>query len=55
MKIETKLNKVLKLEDTNLKLLKLYGLALQCLPNSGTQKDIIKHIERLRDENTHKI
>lgn len=47
MKFETKLNKILILENTNLKRLKLINLTLKLVPKSNQQLIVRKHLEQL--------
>jgi len=51
MKTETKLKKALAEPNKNLRLLKLYNIALQAIPNSPIQKQVVLEIEKLRDTN----
>jgi hypothetical protein len=47
MKIKTQLNKIMQLENSNLKLSKLSTLSLKCFSNSPIQKEIIKEYDKL--------
>jgi len=47
MKFETKLNKILALENTNLKRLKLTNLCLSLIPQSKQQLIVKEHLKSL--------
>ena len=47
MKFETKLNKILKIENTDLKKLKLINLAFNLFPNSNQQITVKNHIKNI--------
>ena len=46
MTFESKLNKILKIQDDNLKKLKLINLAFKLFPNSKQQIEVKKHIKQ---------
>jgi len=50
MKTETKLKKIMLLEDSNLKLMKLGNLALKTFPNSNIQKQILREYQNLKNK-----
>lgn len=47
MKFETKLNKILTLENDKIKLYKLYSLAFSVVPSSPAQKIVSQEIDKL--------
>lgn len=47
MKFETKLNRILAMEDSKLKLSKLYTLAFNCIPSSPNQITVKQYINDL--------
>jgi hypothetical protein len=47
MKFETKLNKILSIEDINLKKLKLTNFALSLMPQSKQQLIIREHLKQM--------
>lgn len=49
MKTKTQLNKIMQLENSNLKLSKLSLLALKCFSNSPIQKEILKEYDKILD------
>ena len=47
MKFETKLNKILALENDKIKLYKLYSLAFSVVSSSPAQKIVLQEIDKL--------